>query len=96
MSDTVPTHKPPPVLGDGNNRLSGHCCAGVHCQHGLMQLSQEHKCWECREMVHILCGVHVEGTDHDVKCLSCVNNYLDDEEDEEEEAQKQDAEIVGP
>ena len=44
-----------------------------------MELSQAHKCWECREMVHMLCGVHVEGTDDDVKCLSCAKKDLDDE-----------------
>ena len=58
---------------DGNNRPKGRCCAGIYCAHPTMELSQAHKCFACRKILHIMCGEFVEGTDSDYICNECVH-----------------------
>ena len=62
--------------GDGNKRPKGRCCAGVYCAHPTMELSQAHRCYYCRQVLHIMCGEFIKGSDSDYLCNGCANKKI--------------------
>ena len=71
IAATTLTHQ-----GDGNNRPRGRCCADFYCIKETLQLSKVHLCFDCRGMVHVLCGECVVGSD-DIRCNACLNKKIE-------------------
>ena len=59
------------MANDGNNRSKGTCCAGDLCHYLTHELCNRHKCYECKKIVHVMCGVYPSGSDN-IFCKKCI------------------------
>ena len=86
-------------MSESNNGLSrpvGQCCAGKHCVDSSLELSQQHKCITCNEVVHMVCGEPT--SDDSVTCFSCVRGATipNDEPQEQERVLELEEEAAHP
>ena len=66
------------------NVRKGRCVEGDNCINPSINLRNEHKCPECKEIVHIVCGVFDLPSDK-YYCKNCHQNLATDSEDSDSE-----------
>ena len=62
------------------NVRKGRCVEGDNCINPSLELRSEHKCPECKQIVHIVCGVFYLPSDK-YYCIKCYQKQATDSED---------------